>query len=87
MLEYIQTELSQGQLLGPFLELPHSSFISMPLGVVPKKEPGYFRVIHDLSFPIGCSVTDLISNNLSAVSYADFYYVVSLIVSQGVGVR
>lgn len=50
-----------------------------------KKDPGSFRVIHDLSFSKGQAVNDRIPNHLTLVSYKDFDHVASLIVSQGVG--
>ena len=46
-------ELAAGRLAGPFVS---------PLGVVPKKSPGEFRLIHHLSFPKGASVNDGISH-------------------------
>ena len=41
-----------------------------PLGVVPKKTPGEFRLIHHLSYPTGNSVNDGISAEFSSVRYA-----------------
>ena len=41
-----------------------------PLGLVPKKAPGEFRLIHHLSFPEGSSVNDSIPRELSSVQYA-----------------
>lgn len=79
------TEITEGRLLGPFAEPPHPHFVCSPLGVVLKKEPGSFRVIHDLSFPKGQSVNDMIPNHLTSVSYEDFDHMVSLIVQQGLG--
>lgn len=76
---YITVEKNAGRILGPFASPPHSLFISSPLGVIPKKEPGSFRVIHNLSFPKGCSVNSLIPNYLTGVSYEDFDHVVGLI--------
>lgn len=75
---YITKELSVGRILGPFSSLPSGAIIS-PLGLVPKREPGSYRVIHDLSFPKGRGVNDLIPNHLTSVVYEDFDYVVSLI--------
>lgn len=71
--------------MGPFLSPPHDDFVSSPLGVIPKKEPNSFRVIHDLSFPKGRSINDTIPNDLKAVSYEDFDHVVSLMVARGAG--
>ena len=58
----IRKELKAGPLAGPFR-------IS-PLGVVPKKTPGEFRLIHHLSYPRGSSVNDGISPDHTSVSYA-----------------
>lgn len=85
LLEYISAELAAGHIKGPFHHPPCDRFIASPLGGVPKKEQGSFRVIHDLSFPKKGAVNDLIPNSLTAVSYEDFEHVVSLINSQGPG--
>lgn len=50
---------------------------------LPKKEPGAFRVIHDLSYPKGRSVNDLIPGSLTTVQYEDFDHVSHLIFSAG----
>ena len=44
--------------------------MASPLGVVPKKNPGEFRLIHHLSYPKGYSVNDGISSEYTSVSYA-----------------
>ena len=54
---------------GPFREPPLGNFISSPLGLVPKKTPGQFRIIHDLSFPKGNSVNSHIPREWATVSY------------------
>lgn len=81
---YIARELSAGRIVGPFASLPPHCIVS-PLGLVPKSEPGTFRVIHDLSFPKGWGVNDLIPNNLTSVSYKDFEHVSSLVRQAGEG--
>lgn len=83
--EYIQEELLAGRIVGPFRGPPSPTFISSPLGVIPKKESGAFHVIHDLSYPKGRSVNDLIPNSLTFVVYEDFDHVVSLINAVGAG--
>lgn len=82
--QYICKELSAGRIVGPFSSLPHHCIV-YPLGLVPKHEAGAFRVIHDLSFPKGRGVNDLISNHLMSVSYEDFEFVISLIRQVGAG--
>ena len=66
----ISKELQTGRLAGPFRIRPFYSFRISPLGVVPKKTPGEFRLIHHLSYPRGSSVNDGISPDHTSVSYA-----------------
>ena len=58
--QYIEKELSSGRLAGPFPSSPFPYFRVSPLGVVPKKSPGEFRLIQHLSYPSGASVNDYI---------------------------
>ena len=44
-------ELALGRVAGPFARPTPPNLIISPLGVVPKKTPGEYRLIHDLSFP------------------------------------
>ena len=46
----IQSELSHNRIAGPFSKKPPGLIVS-PLASVCKKEPGKFRLIHNLSFP------------------------------------
>ena len=41
-----------------------------PIGVVPKKEPGAYRLIHHLSYPHGNSINDGISDIYTKVTYS-----------------
>ena len=66
----ISKELEAGRLAGPFRTRPFYPFRISPLGVVPKKTPGEFRLIHHLSYPTGSSVNDGISPDHISVSYA-----------------
>lgn len=81
--QYIDAEFEAGRLMGLFQVSPHPDSVCSPLGVIQKKEPGTFRVIHNLSFPKGSAVNDMLPNDLSSVSYEDFDHVVSLAVKQG----
>ncbi len=56
-----------------------------PLGLVPKKEAGKFRIIHDLSYPKGYSVNESIPHELATVSYLGLDHCVSLILTIGKG--
>ncbi|XP_053547443.1 uncharacterized protein LOC128639207 isoform X2 [Bombina bombina] len=57
---------------GPFRERPMPGLVISPLGVVPKKDPGKFRMIQHLSYPKGKSVNDAIPQDLSTVYYQSF---------------
>ncbi|KAJ1136001.1 hypothetical protein NDU88_002428 [Pleurodeles waltl] len=56
-----------------------------PLGVVPKKTQGEFRLIHHLSWPEGGSVNDFIAQENSAVQFASLDIAMALIRQVGVG--
>ena len=46
----LRKEISAGRIAGPFQEPPVPICRDSPLGVVPKKTPGEFRLIHYLSY-------------------------------------
>ncbi len=57
-------EISQGRIAGPFHEL---SFVNMHIsfiGVVPKKDVGQYRLIHNLSYPTDKSINDHIPDEI-----------------------
>ena len=78
-------EVKAGRIAGPFDTPPFKNFCVSPLGVVPKKTPGEFRLIHHLSFPKGASVNDSISSEHSTVSYCRVDDAIALIKSLGRG--
>ena len=78
-------EVKAGRIAGPFDTPPFKNFCVSPLGVVPKKIPGEFRLIHHLSFPRGASVNDGISSEHSTVSYCRVDDAIALIKSLGRG--
>ena len=47
----VAKELEAHSLAGPFDSPPFPVFRVSPLGIVPKKTPGEFRMIHHLSYP------------------------------------
>jgi len=59
-----------GRILGPFSYPPFSNLRVSPLGVIPKKAPGEFRMIHHLSFPYGDSINTFIPSEFSMIKYA-----------------
>lgn len=44
-------EVREGRMAGPFSSPSFNSFQVSPLGLVPKKKPNSFRLIHHLSHP------------------------------------
>jgi len=65
----IHKELEAGRLSGQFMTRPLYPFQISPLGVVPKKTPGEFRLIHHLSYPWGSSVNDGIAPEHTSVLF------------------
>ncbi len=80
-----QIELQANRIAGPFQAPPFSTFRVSPLGVVPKKTPGEFRLIHHLSFPRGTSINDAILPEHSTVAYSQVDDAISLIKRLGPG--
>ena len=56
-----------------------------PLGIIPKKSPGEFRLIHHFSYPAGSSVNDGIPKELATVRCATIYDSIRLIQLLGKG--
>ena len=83
--EKIIFELKAKRVVGPFYEPPFQDFTVSPLGLVPKKEEGEFRVIHHLSFPEGASVNDGISQEHKTVHYQNIDCAIQLIKRLGKG--
>ncbi|KAM4021777.1 LOW QUALITY PROTEIN: uncharacterized protein ACNLHF_027092 [Anomaloglossus baeobatrachus] len=54
-------------------------------GIIPKKEPGKYRLIHHLSHPKGASVNDGIPPEEASVTYASFDKAVELVRAAGPG--
>jgi hypothetical protein len=79
----IAKEIQAGRIAGPYLRPPTDDLICSPLGLVPKKSPNEFRLIHNLSFPHGDSVNDGIPPEYSRVSYEDLDHCVRIIQSIG----
>lgn len=81
----IHKELVAGRIKGPFKDPPFKNFICSPLGIVPKKEPGKFRLIHDLSYPKTSldSVNANIPKAEATVKYQLLDHVIETVQSQG----
>ena len=81
----LNKEIIAHRILGPFLSPPIPNLRVSPIGVVPKKEPGQFRIIHHLSYPEGLSVNDFIDKNVASVNYTSFDQAVHIIQIMGKG--
>ncbi|XP_077790723.1 uncharacterized protein LOC144328926 [Podarcis muralis] len=84
-LKKIQKEIAAGRVAGPFATPPIAGLHISPLGIVPKKAPGEFRMIHNLSYPKGSSVNDAIPHEMCTVKYSSFDQAVRLVRSFGSG--
>ena len=83
--EKVAKEVSLGRVSGPHLHPPWDHLVVSPLGIVPKKEPGCFRLIHHLSYPEGESVNDGIPPDCCSVQYASVDDAVELVRKAGPG--
>ena len=81
----IKKETEALRLAGLFEPPPFTEFRVSPLGVVPKKVPGEFRMIHHLSVPSGSSVNDGILSANTSVQYTTIADAISLIKQCGKG--
>ncbi len=84
-LEKINKEVNLGRIAGPFDSRPLRNLIISPIGLVPKSEPGKYRLIQHLSFPDGSSINDGINREMCKVQYTSFDVAVRLVVSAGKG--
>ena len=85
--EYLATEVEAGRLIGP---LPPSSVPAAqmsPFGVIPKSQPGKWRLIVDLSSPEGHSVNEGINPEWCSLSYITVDVVASIVVQLGYGTQ
>ena len=81
----ITKELEAGRVAGPFQTVPFTDFRVSPLGLVPKKQPGEYRLIHHLSYPEGDSINDYIDPEFCSVQYTRFDQAVKMIQKLGKG--
>ena len=83
--QYIGVECGAKRLLGPFNRDDYPHVQVSPFGVIPKSEPGKWRLILDLSSPQGQSVNDGISKELCSLSYVSVDDVATKVVGAGRG--
>ena len=83
---YLQTEVSSGRVAGPFSAPPFPSLHISRFGVIPKNnQPGKWRLILDLSSPVGHSVNDGIPKPPFTVQYVSVDAVIEGIMAWGRG--
>ena len=81
----IEKEVVMGRIAGPFTTSPFDNLIVSPLGAVPKKLTGEYRLIHDLSFPKRRSVNFFFDPQAAKVSYECLDHCVDIIMALGRG--
>lgn len=74
----IQNEIKEGRVKCPFSSPLFENFRLSPLGLVPKKEVGSFRLIHHLSYPLKFCLNDEVDKSMASVQYASFSVVTAL---------
>ena len=83
--EKIKQEVDAGRVAGPFDNPPFENLHISPLGLLPKKTPGEFRIIQHLSYPEGSSMNDGIPDSLCSVHYQNIDNAVELVKKFGQG--
>ena len=66
---YIEEEVAKGRMLGPFPKNSVPGLHCSRIGVIPKSQPGKWRMITDLSSPEGKSVNDGIGREWCSLEY------------------
>jgi hypothetical protein len=79
----MRVEVEKGRILGPFSRLPLPDLHISPVKAVEKRDSGKYRLIHNLSAPIGCSVNDAIPREVKSVSYCSVKNVVDCLLRSG----
>ena len=83
--QYIRSECEAGRLLGPLERSSYPQVHVSPFGVIPKSEPGKWRLILDLSSPCGSSVNDGINKEWCSLSYVSVDDIAARVVTHGKG--
>lgn len=84
--DYLQNELHQRNIMGPFPPQTANVVHINRFGVIPKKhQPGKWRLITDLSHPEGASVNDAIDPTLCSLKYITVDQVARIATSFGKG--
>ena len=86
MLEKLSKEIKAGRLAGPFDLKPFPCFHVSPIALRPKKSPGEYRLIHDLSYPYNeTSINANIPANKRHVTYSSVGDAINKIMQLPVG--
>lgn len=83
--EKIVKDIKAGRVAGPFDISPFPNLQISPLGLVPKKKVGEYRVIHHLSYPYHLSIHDGIPQDKCTVQYQTIDNAISLVKYDGQG--
>ena len=83
---YLQSELANGNIIGPFPLHALPDMHINRIGTIPKKhQPGKWRLIIDLSAPEGFSINDAINPQLCSLSYITVNEVAAKAIELGKG--
>lgn len=83
---YLDNEVRRGRVAGPFDSPPIVPLQISSFGVIPKKgQPGKWRLIFDLSSPLGHSVNDGIDSESCSLQYVKVDDIVDMIARLGKG--
>jgi len=83
--EYIAKEVAARRVVGPLTPGEVPGLQTSPFGVIPKRQPGKWRLIVDLSAPEGGSVNDGIDGGLCSLQYVSVEDIVHKIEKMGKG--
>ena len=81
----LKQEMKMGRIAGPFNMPPFEKFRVSPLAVIPKSTQGEYRLIHNLSAPLGNSVNSFIPPELTSVKYQKLEDAINIIKQLGKG--
>ena len=87
MAKELERVLSLNRKIGPFLTPPFANFVGSPMGAIPKKcsMPTKWRIINDLSWPAGHSISDGIPKELFSCTYDTIDHAISQLKLHGQG--
>ena len=83
--KYLGEEREAQRVLGPFKRSLFPEVHVSPFGVIPKADPGKWRLILDLSSPHGNSVNDGIAKELCSLSYVSVDDIATRVLKLGRG--